>query len=150
MRGILLILLGVGMVLPRISWADSTTEAMNEAIQDEYRAYETYQNVISDFGQVRPFVNIVKAESRHIKELTALYHVRGLEAPKSHWNKENVPSYQSVESACLAAVQGELNNIAIYDRLMKLVLPQDVRETFSYLRRASLENHLPAFQRCAG
>ena len=74
---------------------------------------------------------------------------RGLQAPKSRWNKENVPAYESIVSACAAAVEGEIENIAMYDRLMKLELPEDVEQTFTYLRRASLENHLPAFRRCA-
>ena len=47
-------------------------------------------------------------------------------------------------------VVAERENIAIYDRLLPLDLPVDVRQVFENNRAASLFNHLPAFERCAG
>lgn len=42
---------------------------LNEALLDEYKARDTYRKVIDSFGAVRPFVNIVEAEQRHIEAL---------------------------------------------------------------------------------
>lgn len=36
--------------------------ALNEALDDEYRAWATYDQVIRDFGEVRPFIPIRDAE----------------------------------------------------------------------------------------
>jgi hypothetical protein len=47
--------------------------ALNEAIQDEYKACETYRLVIEKFGLIRPFVNIIEAENRHIQALVSVY-----------------------------------------------------------------------------
>jgi hypothetical protein len=47
-----------------------------------------------------------------------------------------------------AAVGAEQENIALYDDFLKLDLPRDVRNVFTNNRRASLKNHLPAFQNC--
>lgn len=127
---------------------DPVVAAMGKAIQDEFRAQQTYLKVIEDFGEVRPFSNIVQAETRHIAVLTALYVSRGLTAPESRWNRENVPSYETLKAACVGAVRAEIENIAMYDRLLKIELPADVKEAFEYLRWASDENHLPAFRRC--
>ena len=140
---------GAGTGFCRTLAAEPVVTALNEAIQDEYRAQATYQKVISDFGQVRPFINIVEAETRHISALSALFERRGLKTPTSRWGEHNVPSYESVGAACRDAVHGELENIAMYDRLLKRELPEEVEQTFKYLRAASLDNHLPAFRRCA-
>lgn len=123
--------------------------AMDEAIQHEYRAEATYQRVIDTLGSEAPFTNIVKAERRHIAELSALYGSFGQETPESEWNSSNVPTYASIESACSAGASGEKENIAMYDRLLALDLPDDVRQTFDRLRAATLVNHLPALEGCA-
>ena len=40
--------------------------ALHEALEDEYRAWATYDQVIRDFGEVRPFSNIREAEARPV------------------------------------------------------------------------------------
>lgn len=127
---------------------DAVLDAMNEAIQDERRSYATYSKVLETLGDMRPFSNIVRAESRHIAALTQLYQTRGIEPPESQWTAANVPTYATRREACSAGVESELLNIAIYDRLLRLELPADVRFVFENLQSASRENHLPAFRRC--
>lgn len=48
-------------------------EALHEALDDEYKSFATYEQVIADFGDVRPFINICDAEGRHIAALTRLF-----------------------------------------------------------------------------
>jgi rubrerythrin len=124
-------------------------EALDTMIQDEYRLEQTYLRVLRDFGEMRPFSNIVRAEQRHSAAITALYTARGLPVPASRWSAEDVPAYRSVREACAAAIEGERANIALYDRYLERPLPDDVRATFEYNRRASAEHHLPALRRCA-
>ncbi len=129
---------------------DEVRLAMDTAIQDEYRAEETYRQVLRDFGEVAPFTNIVNAEQLHSEALATLYIARGLSVPASGWNRNNVPRYASVREACAAGVVGEEENIALYDGwLGELDLPADVERVFTNLRDASRDNHLPAFERCA-
>ena len=44
--------------------------ALNEALNDEHHAWATYDQVIADFGEVRPFSNIreagVSTQSRNV------------------------------------------------------------------------------------
>ena len=123
--------------------------AMAEAIQDEYRAEMIYEAVVGDFGPVRPFSNIIFAEERHSEAIGRLYLSRGLDVPSSQWVWDQIPSYPSVAEACQAGVEAEIANAEIYERYFDLNLPDDVRRVFESNRAASLNNHLPAFERCS-
>jgi len=66
---------------------DTEVRALEEALDDEYRARATYDQVIRDFGPVLPFTRIREAEERHINALQcaaqAVYALRppGAEKP---------------------------------------------------------------------
>jgi hypothetical protein len=124
--------------------------AMESAIQDEYHAEATYDRILSDLGNVWPFINIVEAERRHIEAAAGLFANRGIEVPESQWNRNNVARFDSVVEACAAAAQAERDNVSLYDTFLKMELPTDVRNVFTNNRAASLEAHLPAFEACAG
>ena len=123
--------------------------AMEVAIQDEFRAELIYQRVLDDFGSVLPFRNIINAEVRHSQAIANLYVARGLPVPESRWAPDEIPSFPSVTAACQAGVVAEMENIEIYDRYSALPLPADVLAVFTNNRAASLQAHLPAFQRCS-
>jgi len=127
---------------------ETERQALLEALDDEYRARSTYEQVIRDFGPLRPFVNIVDAEARHVSALLALCATYGVPAPANRW-PEIVPRFGSVHEACMAGVQGEIDNVAIYDRALKTTKRADILTVYHALRSASLDRHLPAFQRCA-
>lgn len=121
---------------------------MNGAIQDEYHAEEVYLKVLDDFGDVLPFYNIVVAEVRHSASIAGLFGNRGWTVPVSEWNRDNVPGFATLARACAAGVEAEQANIALYDELLEGDLPADVERVFVNVRAASLNNHLPAFERC--
>jgi len=123
--------------------------AMEATIQDEFRAELIYQRVLDDFGPVLPFKNIINAEVRHSEAIALLYATRGLPAPESRWASNEIPSFSSITAACQAGVVAEIENIEIYDRYFDLPFPEDVRKVFTNNRAASLERHLPAFERCS-
>jgi hypothetical protein len=123
--------------------------AMEEAIQDEYKAELIYMKVLDNFGSVRPFANIINAEVRHSEALARLFQARGLPVPESQWSDEEIPGFSSLTAACQAGVTAEIENAEIYEKYFSLDLPGDVQMVFENNRRASLENHLPAFQRCS-
>ena len=123
--------------------------AMEATIQDEFRAELIYQRVLDDFGSVLPFNNIINAEVRHSEAIASLYVTRGLPVPESQWASNEIPSFSSITAACQAGVVAEIENIEIYDRYFDLPFPEDVRKVFTNNRAASLERHLPAFERCS-
>jgi hypothetical protein len=125
------------------------TVALNETLQDEYHAASVYQSVLNEFGDgMVPFANILSAEQQHATSIAALFTNRSLPVPASQWTASRDSEYTSVSEACAAGVVAETANIALYDRWLQYSLPTDVQRVFQNNRRASLENHLPAFERC--
>ena len=124
-------------------------EAMADAIQDEFRAEMIYERVLEEHGSIRPFYNIIHAEERHSEAIARLYQSRGLEVPGSRWSWDQIPSFPGMEEACQAGVAAEMENAEIYEEFFSLDLPFDVRRVFENNQAASLNNHLPAFQRCS-
>lgn len=122
---------------------------LDQGIQDEYRAEAIYQGVVDDFGPVLPFTQVLTAELRHSTTIAQLYARRDLPVSASQATVSTVPHFATVRAACAAGVVAERENIALYDRLLGGALPDDVRQVFSNNRRASLDNHLPAFVACS-
>lgn len=126
---------------------DGEISALHEALDDEYRAIATYEQVLDDFGEVRPFSNIVEAERRHARAIERIFSRYGLAVPQNPW-RGRVPRFSSVRDACAAGVEAEVDNAAMYDRLIAATARPDLLEVFANLRSASQHNHLPAFRRC--
>ncbi len=126
----------------------SEVEALRIALDDEYKAWSVYEQVITDFGAVRPFTSIQRAEESHIRALLTLFDRYGLDAPGNEWLGQ-VPSYGTLAEACEAGVQAEIDNGALYGELFSMVDNPDVVRVFTALQRASETRHLPAFEYCA-
>jgi len=120
------------------------------ALQEEYKAEMLYRSVLGTFGpETAPFALIVEAEARHVEALQMLFTRRQLAPPASIWQVSSFKTFASVPLACAAGVLAEQEDAAFYTPyLQRTDLPQDVRNVFTNLQRASLENHLPAFERC--
>ncbi|WP_218827739.1 ferritin-like domain-containing protein [Rubricoccus marinus] len=125
------------------------TDALDAVLLDEHRAEAIYARVLLDFGDVRPFANIIGAEQTHAQALEGLFARYGLDRPANPYAAATVDGYPSVGAACAAGVEAEVDNAALYDRYLGLAMPDDVRRVLTSNRDASLDNHLPAFQRCA-
>lgn len=122
-------------------------EALHEALDDEYMAWSTYDQVLEDFGEVFPFVNIREAEGRHIDAPCRLFRRYDIPIPPNPWPSK-VERYKSPHEACVAGVQAEIANGEMYERLLAVTTRSDLREVLGNLQEASQQRHLRAFQRC--
>lgn len=127
---------------------DTETRVLHEALDDEYRSWATYDQVIADFGEVLPFINIRGAESRHIEALSVLFARYGVPLPANPWLGK-VERYASLQAACAAGVAGETANGEMYERLLGQTQRADIVTVLRNLQQASQQRHLPAFQRAA-
>jgi len=127
--------------------SESELVDLTAALDDEYMARATYAQVIADFGEVRPFINIVDAEGRHAEALISVFHRYDEPVPADTW-PERVAHYDSVGEACEAAVVAEVENAALYERLLAGTDKADILAVYRNLQEASQERHLPAFRRC--
>ncbi len=130
------------------SLTDAEIRTLNEALDDEYQSWTTYDQVIADFGEVRPFINIRDAEGRHIQALTGLFNRYGVPLPANTWIGR-APRFASVQAACEAAVVAEIANGQMYERLLGSTQRLDILAVLRKLQEASEQRHLPAFERCA-
>lgn len=128
---------------------ENVVVALNKAIDDEYKAHDTYEAVIAKFGQVRPFIMIVRAEETHIASLKALYDKYGMKPPSNPY--ENLKPESTIAENCQVGVEAEIANVKLYkDELLPVVQDYpDISNVFTNLMNASNDKHLPAFQRCA-
>ena len=126
---------------------DEKTKGMIlEALNDEYKTRAYYRLVIKTFGPVRPLINIVKAEATHARALERLCVRYEIPLPPDEWGRTLQPT-SSILEACRVGVEGEIENIAIYDRFLKDTDIPDVCALFQRLQARSRDSHLPAFQR---
>lgn len=119
-----------------------------EALDDEYHAWATYDQVIADFGDVTPFMNIRAAEARHIEALLFLFNRFGLQVPHNSW-PGRVERYPDLQAACEAGVAAEVANTELYGRLLAATVRPEISLVLRRLQEASQQRHLPAFRRCA-
>ena len=126
---------------------DDTRAILLDALDDEYRAEASYAAIIARFGDVRPFSAIVHAEQRHSNAIARQLERLGHAVPANPWQgKIDAPA--TLGEACSLAIAAELENIALYDRLLPRIADPGVRQVLQNLQDASRENHLPAFRRC--
>jgi len=121
-------------------------EMLTYAIQDEYLAQATYQAIIDEFGNIKPFSNIILAEQKHIDLLLPLFETYGIEIPVND-AVQYVVLPDSISSALATGVEAEQVNIAMYEAFLNQAdLPDDIQTVFEYLLAAS-QNHLTAFSK---
>jgi hypothetical protein len=122
---------------------------LGSALQEEYRAQYLYESVLEDYDGAMPFATIVQSEVRHVEALRMLFTRRQMTPPASTWTPASFPPFASLPLACAAGVAAEAEDAAFYTPyLSRTDLPQDVRNVFTNLQAASLENHLSAFEAC--
>lgn len=128
--------------------ADATS-AIESAIDDEYKAYSTYEAVIEKLGNVRPFAMIIRAEEQHISSLKAIFDKYGVTIPENPYlGKITAPG--TLAEACATGSDAEVANAALYrdDLLPKVTDYPDITTVFESLMTASQDKHLPAFNKC--
>jgi rubrerythrin len=120
-------------------------QMLTYALQDEYLAQARYNNILGNFGYIRTFTQIKEAELRHISALLPLFERYQIPLPVDQ-SQLFVTTPENIKAAYAAGVQGEIDNISMYDKFLTLNIPNDVRTVFTQLRNASM-NHLAAFER---
>jgi len=129
----------------------SVVDALDLALADERLALATYQTVLARFGDIRPFVNIARAEQRHIDALLAVYAHYDVHIPVSDLTVDPATHTMDIAGLCQLGVTAEIENVRLYDEdlLPNVVAYADISAVLTALRNASANNHLPAFARCA-
>jgi len=126
---------------------DAEIQALQFALDNEYKAFATYSSVIDTFGDVEPFSLIMLSEQRHISALVNQFTKHNVPVPPNPWLGE-IPIFESLSEACVAGVETEKANVLLYEDLFNQIQNESLMRVFSNLSRASLESHLPEFEAC--
>ena len=118
-----------------------------EAIQEEYTAMNTYQAVINTLGDVQPFVRIARSEQQHVNALIRVAQRFGVDVPENAGEVAEI-EWSTLTEACQMGVIFEQVDAALYDELLLNITNPMLIRVYTNLQRASLNNHLPAFEAC--
>jgi hypothetical protein len=133
-----------GRDMAREPLTEEQAEHLVEFWLDEHKALAMYESVIDQFGEIQPFVSIATSERQHIAALERVFGRYGLALPELPvWS---IASFDSPEATANAAAQAEIDNAALYESWTSVFTQVDILRVMENLGRASLENHLPAFQ----
>lgn len=115
----------------------------------EYAA-AAYQAVLDRYGSVEPYASIEQAELRHVVALTRQLERLGVSVPSNPWTGR-IPAPSDLQTAAQAWADGEVRNIALYDRLIPQTQGRDpvLAHVFTMLRQVSAQSHLPLFRQAA-
>lgn len=127
--------------------SEAEAQALQEAILEEYGAYNLYQAVIDQFGSQLPFSRILRSEQQHFNALIKQAEKYGVEVPANP-GLANPPVFSDLTAACQAGVDAEIADAALYDELMLVTTHSDLLRVYQRLQSASLNQHLPAFEAC--
>jgi len=123
--------------------------ALHAALANERRSAALYEATARRHPEVLLFALLRDAETVHVARVLDLFVRYDLEVPPNPEDPEKIPVPARVAAACAAGADNERATITLFDGLIGEVNSVDVRETFSALRDASRDRHLPALERCA-
>jgi hypothetical protein len=128
---------------------DTVVDALNTALADELKALATYEAILDAYGDVRPFENIAEAEQTHVDALLELYERYDVDVPDIQVEIDPDLTDLSLTELSQLGVDGEIENIRMYEEDLLPVVEdyEDIYNVMESLRDASLNNHLPAFER---
>lgn len=116
--------------------------------EGEYAAYATYAAILDTYGAVNPFSNIMASEARHIEALTSILDAHGVPYPEENPYLGTIEVPESLVAAAQAGVDAEIANVDLYEQQLEAVANYpEITRVFLSLQSASLNQHLPAFER---
>lgn len=129
---------------------DTVRYVLERALGDERQAETHLDAVTAQFGEtpLRQSGLTDRVQKRASTRIAALLAAHGAKVPEGVSAEEK--SYVTLGTACERGVELEAATIESYDDALRLdLLPADVRCLFTQLRRSAVEQHMPAYQRCA-
>lgn len=127
--------------------SDAEAEGLQNAILEEMGAVNTYQEVIAKLGSGTVFDRIARSEQMHVNALVRVAERHGVSIPENNGETAGFV-YTTLAEACASGAEFEQIDADLYTELMAETENLALTRVYTNLQRASLENHLPAFEAC--
>jgi hypothetical protein len=138
---------GTGSGIAMTALSPNEADGLEKAILEEYKAFNLYQSVLDQMGDVYPFNQIIRSEQQHINALVRQAEKYGVPVP-SNPGLIPEPMFADLPTACQAGVAAEIEDAALYDTLKIVTTHTDILGVYDKLQSASLNSHLIEFQTC--
>ena len=135
-----------GMTAPT-TLSEQEAADLAAAIQEEYTAMNTYQAIMDELGEIQPFSRIARSEQQHVNALIRVAERFGVEVPENAGEVADI-EWSTFEEACQLGVTFEQLDADLYDEILPNTTNPMLIRVYTNLQRASLEQHLPAFEAC--
>ena len=114
-----------------------TKDALVAALDDERKAQAIYGAVMAKFGQVRPFVNIIRAERNHEAQLLGLFKTYQLTVPENQYTKK----YCTLETSfCRYSCGADTENILRDETLQSMIKVARIKMTRQRQQKTTQES----------
>jgi rubrerythrin len=122
-------------------------EAMNTALEQEYRMNAIFDVIVKKYGQAVPFDRIVTPAFRNSTAIIQIYQVNSLKVPIAPATAVAAP--ESFSQACEMAMAQVDENIRMYESYLTSVRHAQVRAVFTSNLQKARDKHLPALKQCS-
>jgi len=119
--------------------------SLQAAIVEEYMAYNTYSEIIAEYGQVVPFSRIALAEQQHTEALLRLANYYNVAVPEDNGQTFNF-AYTTLAEACQVGVEIETADAEDLQKMISETENPNLIMVYTNLMNASLNKHLVAFE----
>lgn len=143
-----------GLLAASPVWPQTLTPAAvaapGSALNDDSRAEAFYADILTRFGDARPFSNIFQAKRQPEAMLINLQETYGIAVPKKGFATgalEATAAPETLPEGCMIGVEAEIANRDPYNRnlLPALAAYPDMTLVMQHLRDPSKENHCLRF-----
>ena len=124
--------------------AKSEIEGLLRALDNEYRAWVGYGQIIEDFGAVSPFARIQLVEAHHIAAIQNLLRKYKAPIPRNPWVGKT-SRYASVAEALAASEKEEVASRDLYRDLTATTARRDILRVYRTFVDSEAD-HLAAFR----
>ena len=107
-------------------------------VERESQAY--YLAVLKSYRPIHPFGMVARMEQRHEQTLLAELEQRGIDIPANRWQMQAGTVPETREEALEQAVAMEKKTIAAYDRAIKVIRNESLRQKLEQLREESIDH----------
>lgn len=119
-------------------------EGLLRALDNEYRAWVGYGQIIEDFGVIRPFGRIQLVEAHHIAAIQNLLRKYEVPVPANPWAGKG-PRYATLAEALAASEREEIASRSLYRDLLPTTTRRDILRVYRGFEDSE-EDHLAAFR----
>jgi hypothetical protein len=133
--------------LPFEELSSEEEETYNFIINEEYKAYELYNKIVIEFGEVSPFTKLKLSTQNNIDSLKILFQKYNVTFPENEWGLK-ISAPLNLDVACQLAKNKELEKSQTYNQMFNYVNNEDITYLLTVFRNKSKNENLVLLEKC--